>query len=118
MSIALELEKPPLVEDSAGAIRVGGSRVLLELVIHAFQDGASPESIVQRYDALSLSDVYSTIGYFLRHWESVEAYLKQREEKAETVRQSVMIQQPDIRLIRSRLIARRASTIGNAQISD
>lgn len=118
MSIALRLEKPPMVEDSTGAIRVGGSRVLLELVIHAFQDGASPESIVQRYDTLSLSDVYSTIGYFLRHQESVGAYLKQREEMAKAVRQSVMSQQPDMRLIRSRLIAKRESMARNAQIAD
>ncbi|MGB8689246.1 MAG: hypothetical protein WCD53_18165 [Microcoleus sp.] len=33
----------------APAIRVGSSRVLLKNVIRAFQDGASPESIVHRY---------------------------------------------------------------------
>jgi len=48
MSLLLERELPPLHEDATGAIRVGNSRVLLELVIRAFQDGASPESIVQR----------------------------------------------------------------------
>lgn len=52
MSLTLEREMPPLFEDSTGAIRVGNSRVLLELVIRAFQDGASPESIVQRYSTL------------------------------------------------------------------
>lgn len=74
-SLILEQEMPPLREDEAGAIRVGDSRVLLELVIRAFQDGASAESIVQRYSTLSLSDVYTTIGYYLRHQQAVEAYL-------------------------------------------
>ena len=37
--------------------RVGNSRVLLETVIRAFQDGKSPESIVNRYSTLSLSNI-------------------------------------------------------------
>jgi len=105
MSIALEREIPPLREDVTGAIRVGNSRVLLETVIHAFQDGASPESIVHRYSALSLSDVYNTIGYYLRHQEAVEAYLEQREQLAEVVQQRLSTIQPDLSLIRQRLLS-------------
>lgn len=47
MTLILKSEKPPLREDETGAIRVGNSRVLLEIVIRAFQNGASPESIYQ-----------------------------------------------------------------------
>jgi uncharacterized protein (DUF433 family) len=65
----------PLYQDQTGAIRVGNSRVLLELVIRAFQDGLSPESIVSRYSTLSLSDVYNAIAYYLRHQQTVETYL-------------------------------------------
>jgi uncharacterized protein (DUF433 family) len=67
MSLVLEPKTLPLPlrEDESGAIRVGNSRVLLELVIQAFQDGASPESIVRAYSTLSLSDVYLTVGYYL-----------------------------------------------------
>src|SRR5271157_4333605 len=45
----------PLREDEYGAIRVGNTRVLLDLVIHAFRDGASAEGIVESYDALNLA---------------------------------------------------------------
>lgn len=41
-------EAPPLRDDGSGTLRVCNSRVLLELVILAFQDGATPEAIVQR----------------------------------------------------------------------
>ncbi|MBW4593785.1 MAG: DUF433 domain-containing protein [Brasilonema angustatum HA4187-MV1] len=105
MSLILEQESPPLSQDATGAIRVGKTRVLLELVIRAFADGASAESIVQRYSSLSLSDVYLTIGYYLRHRDAVEAYLDQREQLAESVRQRLSSVQPDLRLIRSRLLA-------------
>ena len=63
--------------DQSGTIRVGKSKVLLELVINSFIDGASPETIVQRYDTLSLSDVYLTIGYYLKHQQEVDVYLQQ-----------------------------------------
>ncbi|MFB8796282.1 MAG: hypothetical protein U7126_19145 [Microcoleus sp.] len=66
------------------------------MVIRAFQDGASPESIVQRYSTVSLSDVYSAIGYYLRHQETVEAYLNYREQLAESVRQRLLGIQPDL----------------------
>jgi uncharacterized protein (DUF433 family) len=106
----LERETPPLYEDETGAIRVGKTKVLLETVIRAFQDGASAESIVGRYSTLSLSDVYSTIAYYLRHQDTVEAYLNQREELAESVRQRLSIIQPDLSSIRSRLISRKNSS--------
>ena len=35
MNLVLEREAPPLNEDETGAVRVGNSRVLLEIVIRA-----------------------------------------------------------------------------------
>lgn len=97
-----------LYQDSSGAIRVGKTRVLLELVIRAFQDGASPDIIVQRYSTLSLAEVYSAIDYYFRHQDSVESYLAQREQIAESVRQHLLSVQPDLSSIRSRLLAQRS----------
>lgn len=107
MTLAIEKEIPPLSEDATGTIRVGNTRVLLEIVIRAFQDGASPESIVGRYSSLSLSDVYLTIGYYLRHQDAVEAYLNRREQLAESVHQRLSNIQPDLSLIRTRLLAQQ-----------
>ena len=115
MNLTLELEKPPLQEDGTGAIRVGDSRVLLELVVRAFQDGASPEAIVQNYSTLSLSDVYLTLGYFLRHQEAVEAYLQKRESIAEEVHQRISESQHNMQLIRTRLLAQKPSAKDNAK---
>ena len=107
MSLVLEREPPPFREDETGAIRIGNSRVLLELVIRAFQDGAAPETIVQRYSTLSLSDVYTTIGYYLQHQQEIESYLNERGRLAESVRLRLSKIQPDLSLIRSRLLARQ-----------
>jgi uncharacterized protein (DUF433 family) len=107
MNLVLEREAPPFNEDESGAIRIGNTRVLLELVIRAFQDGASPETIVQRYSTLSLSDAYTTIGYFLRHPQEIETYLSQRKQLAESVRQKLSKNQPDLTSIRSRILAQQ-----------
>src|SRR5437867_3770355 len=107
MSFTVQSEAPPLREDASGALRVGESRVLLELVIRAFQDGATPEAIVQRYSTLALSDVYTVIAYYLRHRGEVDAYLARREQQADEVRSQVESQQGDLTEIRARLSAHR-----------
>lgn len=107
MAFLVKTDVPPLREDASGALRIGDSRVLLELVIRAFQDGATPETIMQRYSTLALSDVYAVIAYYLRHREEIEEYLAQREQKAEETRQRVERQQGDLSAIRARLLARR-----------
>ncbi len=107
MSFILECEIPPLREDRTGAIRVGNTRVLLETVVRAFQDGASAETIINRYSTLSLSDVYSTISYYLRHRDVVEEYLSQREELAESAHQRLSSIQSDLSLVRSRLLSQQ-----------
>lgn len=103
MPFTASAEAPPLPEDADGALRVGNSRVLLELVIRAFLDGATPEAIVQRYSTLALPDVYAVIAYFLRHRAEVEAYLDRREQRSGEVRQRIENQQRDLSDIRARL---------------
>ena len=93
MAFNIQTETPPLNEDVTGALRVGNSRVLLEIVVRAFQDGATPETIVQRYSTLSLPDLYAVLAYYLRHPSEVEEYLARRELKAEEVRQRIESQQ-------------------------
>jgi uncharacterized protein (DUF433 family) len=70
MSLVLECESSPLREDETGAIRVSNSSKTLELVIRAFQDGASYKSIIHQYSPLSMSDIYNAIGYYFRHGSS------------------------------------------------
>src|SRR5262245_50203203 len=109
MPFTVQAEAPPIREDADGALRVGDTRVLLELVIRAFQDGATPEAIVQRYSTLALPDVYAVITNYLRHRSEIEAYLAQREQKGEEVRQKLQKQQGDLSEIRARLQARRTA---------
>jgi uncharacterized protein (DUF433 family) len=74
----------PLAKDASGVYRVGGTRVTLDLVVHAFDGGATAEEIVQRYPSLGLSDVYQVLGYYLKYRAELAEYFekREREEKA------------------------------------
>ena len=105
----LEPEAPPLRKDASGALRVGRSRVLVELVLRAFQDGATPEEIAQRYSAASLEDIYAVVAHYLRHREAMEAYLAERELRAQEVRRTIEEHQGALTDLRARLLARSHS---------
>ena len=96
----------PLRTDEHGAIRVGNTRVLLELVIHAYYLGETPEGIVDSYPTLATSDVYAVIAYYLSHREEIDAYVRQRDEQADRIiRDMEASMTPESRALRTRLRA-------------
>jgi uncharacterized protein (DUF433 family) len=105
MLLKIQSDPVPIREDASGALRVGESRVLLELVVNAFEAGETPETIVQRYPTLRLSDTYAVVAYYLRHRADVERYLRRREEQAIEVSRRVNSGQRDLTEIRRRLLA-------------
>lgn len=108
MSVPLPIE-PPLRVDESGAIRVGQTRVLMVLVARAFQDGATPEEIVQRYDTLHLADVYAVIALYLRHRNEVDRYLLEWDRQADELRHQIEARQQHLPDLRQRLLSRRAN---------
>lgn len=106
MPEALSREPFPLETGSDGVIRVRGTRVTLDTVWAAFQDGATAEEIVQQYPSLSLADAYEAIGYCLRSGTLVAAYLAKRSESGREVRSSNESRWPP-EGIRLRLLERR-----------
>jgi hypothetical protein len=76
----------PLREEPPGVFRVGNSRVLLELVVRAFQRGETPEGIVRIYRTLSLADVYAVISRFLVNPAPFDEYLRQCADREEALR--------------------------------
>jgi uncharacterized protein (DUF433 family) len=99
----------PLRRDEHGKIRVGDTRVLLELVIHAFDRGETPEEIVDSYSSLKLADVYAVIAYYLTHRPEINAYMRQVEKTAERVQAEIEADYaPETLALRARLRAHLA----------
>lgn len=87
MTLIVAAEPIPLETHPDGVVRVGKTRVTLDTVIAVFQQGATAEEIVCRYPSLKLADVYATIGFYLNHQQEVEAYLQQRQQQAQEIRE-------------------------------
>lgn len=97
-------------KDQSGAstsrIRVGKSRISLDLVVEQFENGMTPEDMVRAYDTLVLADVHAVIAYYLRNRDDVRAYLKRRAEEAEALRAKIENERPPVS--REELMARRS----------
>ena len=105
--LPLHPEVPPLRVDDGGAVRVGKSRISLDLVVEQYENGMTPEDMVRAYDTLALADVHAVIAYYLRHRDAVRAYLERRAEEAESLRTKIEAERP--RISRDELLARRSA---------
>jgi uncharacterized protein (DUF433 family) len=84
----------PLRQDPPGVLRVGKTRVLLEMVVRAYQRGASPQDIVRMYDALDLADVFAVIAFYLAYPVEIHEYLHRCDGEADAVRRKIEAAQP------------------------
>jgi len=108
VSLVVEFPGLPLDTSEDGVIRVVGTRVTLETVVTAFQQGATAEEIVQQYGTLQLADVYAVIAFYLQRKEQVEEYVRQARKQAAEVQQENEARFDPVG-IRARLRARRGS---------
>ena len=76
------------VEKRNGGYYVSGSRIGLDSIVHAFGEGASPESILQSFPSLSLEQIYGTIAFYLANRKEVEAYLDQTNDLWKSARKN------------------------------
>ena len=106
MTLAIESEVPTLRTDAHGVIRVGKTRVTLDTVIAAYHRGGSPSDIARQYPTLDESEIYFTIGYYLRHRAELDQYLSDRRIEAEELRKKIEIEFPP-KFTREELLARK-----------
>lgn len=85
LNVPALVDEIPLARDAQGVYRVGGTRVTLDLLVRAFNRGATAEEIVQKYANLRLPDVYRVLGYYLKHAEELAEYFENRAREEETL---------------------------------
>lgn len=102
------IEAVPIRIDVDGVRRIGKTRVTLDTIISAYQEGATAEEIALAYSSVSLADIYSIIAYYLRRQAEVDAYLDKRQKQAKLVRQENENRFLAVG-IRERLLARKAN---------
>jgi uncharacterized protein (DUF433 family) len=73
----------PYIEERNAGLYVTGTRVSLDSVVIRFQEGASPEKIVQSFPTLKLSQVYGAIAYYLENEKTVNEYIAEGQRELE-----------------------------------
>jgi uncharacterized protein (DUF433 family) len=119
MSIALHADPIPLHVDETGTIRVGQSRVTLDVVLGYWQAGMTADDIARGLDTLTKADVHGALAYYFRHQDEIDEYLRRRDEEAESLRREIESKDVAHRAqLKSRLNANRTNGSGHAATAD
>ncbi len=92
-------------------LRVGKTRITLDTVVQAFNDGASPEEIVARFPSLTLGEAYAVIALYLEHRTDVDAYIALRLENSKQARDQ-NAKEFGLKGLRARLLSRAPENTG------
>ena len=71
------------IEERNGGLYVAGSGVSLDSVVIRFQEGASPDKIVQSFPTLKLSQVFGVLAYHLENETIINDYIAEGEREFE-----------------------------------
>src|SRR5438093_13520370 len=75
---------------------VASTRVSLDSVVLAFQQGLSPETIASEcFPTLTLEQVYGAITFFLANRSELDAYVRKSEAQTEAGREAQRASAPD-----------------------
>ena len=102
----------PLSISEGGTIRIAGTRVSLDSVVHHYQQGATAEEIALRFPPLRLADIHSCLAYYLNHQEDVQEYMARQKEGADELQRRVSSdpdQQRGVAEMRERIRKRMAA---------
>ena len=82
------------IEYRNDAYWVEGTRISLDSIAYAFQQGLSPESIVQSFPLLTLEQVYGAIAFYLANRAEIDAYLAAEAAAFDTMPQPLQTSDP------------------------
>jgi uncharacterized protein (DUF433 family) len=69
------------IEERDGGCYVAGTRISLDSVVYAFNEGQSPEALQEDFPLLKRSQIYGAIAFCLDHQTEVDRYLEESEHE-------------------------------------
>jgi uncharacterized protein (DUF433 family) len=94
--VAVAYTVSPYIEERDGGLYLAGTRVSLDSVVISFEEGDSPERIVQSFSTLKLSQVYGAIAYYLENEETINEYIAEGERELQRSVPPLSEQAPDL----------------------
>lgn len=96
------------IEHRNGTYWIEGTRVALDSIVYAFQQGSSPESIVQFFPLLTLEQVYGAIAFYLANRAEIDAYSLAEEKAFDAMPQPL---QTDASALHNKLMAAKTAKL-------
>ncbi len=93
-------------------VLIRGTRIPLEVLIGAFQDGVALEDFARDYPSVSLAQTYALIAYYLTNRAEVDAYVASAETYRRETREARRMgpTHPAVARLRQSLSSRREGT--------
>lgn len=117
LAAKIDTKVAPLTTDETGTIRVGKTRVRLDSVIYAFNQGHTPEEILMQFPTLELADIYAVIAYYLNNQTAVDEYIQQNEAEGNELRRTIE-SKPGYQAFRQKLLAHRKERLKESERDD
>ena len=95
-------------------IRVHGTRIGIETILHEYLHGQDSMDIVHKYPSLTPAQVHATIAYYFENQESTDAYLSERFEEERLAREE-QDRNPSPEVARLRALKHRGTNGSAAQ---
>ena len=92
----MALPESPYIDQRDGACRIAGTRVGLDCIINARQEGESPEEIAQSFPTVTLAQVYGAIAYYLENKKLVDDFFAEVEREFQRRVRPLSEQDPEL----------------------
>jgi uncharacterized protein (DUF433 family) len=97
-----------LTQDADGYVHLAGHRVGLQDVVHFYNEGYSPEMLLEAFPTLSPALIHKVLGHYLDHQAEIDASLA-AETAAMDRQRAAAPRGPDLAELRRRLKAKQAA---------
>ena len=71
----------PYISQEDGALRIAGTRVGLSSVVAHFQEGQTPEQIVESFPTVTLAQAYGAVAYYLENKKLIDDFFADVDRK-------------------------------------
>jgi len=82
----------PLIQDQLGTIRVTGSRITLDTIVHIYQRGDTVEEIHHGFPTVSVAQIKAIVDWYHNNQADADEYLQERDAEAERLRREIQSQ--------------------------
>ena len=97
-----------LMRDGDGSIHLTGHRVGLHHLLFFYNEGYSPEMLLEQYPTLDLASIHKTIAFYLENRAEIDKYCAAQEAEVEKLR-AASPSDPQLTELRRRLEARKSA---------